>query len=198
MRSIRLSLYVLLLLSFLAIGCGENYIPKPRGYYRIELPEKSYQNFQTPCNVKFDVPNYSKLEMLREENDGDSCWFNLVFPRFNARLYCTYMDMHNNFDELISDSYNFAARHEMKASALKRTPINRSEDHVYGIMYDIEGDAASQLQFFLSDSSAHFFRGSLYFYNTPNSDSIAPVLAFLREDIVRLTETLRWSRPSAQ
>lgn len=187
-------LFVFILI--MGMGCSDNAIPKPRGYYRIDLPKKSYTNIQTPCDVRFDVPNYSKLELMKTDHGTDSCWFNLSFPKFNAKLYCTYIPIHSDFEGLIRDSYNFAARHEMKASALKRTLINDSERKVFGILYDIEGDAASQLQFFVSDSTSHFFRGSLYFYNTPNADSIAPVLNFLREDILRLTETLEWSKPS--
>lgn len=183
--------FVLLLAS-----CGESFTPKPRGYYRIDMPEKGYTSYQTPCDVKFDVPNYSKLEMLKKNSTGDSCWFNLSFPRFNAKLHCTYVAVNNNFDMLIRDSYGFAAKHEVKASALKRTQINYPDKKVFGILYDIEGDAASQLQFFLSDSTKNFLRGSLYFYNSPNPDSIAPVLSFIREDIIRLTQTIEWSDAS--
>lgn len=184
--------FFFILVLLLSAGCKNDYTPKPRGYYRISLPEKSYIHYQTPCDLSFDVPNYSKLEMIRAAQNGDSCWFNLAFPRWNAKLHCTYTKVHNNFDNLIRDSYGFAAKHEMKASALKRTQINYPDKKVYGILYDIEGDAASQIQFFMSDSTSHFFRGSLYFYNPPNPDSIAPVLQFLREDILQITQTLEW------
>ncbi len=190
-------LYLCFAIVLLMTSCGNDVMPKPRGYYRIDLPEKGYTNFQTPCDVKFEVPNYSKLEILKESQSGDSCWFNLVFPKLNAKLHCTYVNIDNNFDLLIRDAYGFAAKHEVKASALKRTQINFPDKKVYGILYDIEGEAASQLQFFLSDSTEHFFRGSLYFYNSPNADSIAPVLSFLREDIMRLTQTVEWSNASA-
>jgi gliding motility-associated lipoprotein GldD len=80
----------------------------------------------------------------------------------------------------------------MKASGLKRTLIEDQQRRVFGIVYEIEGDAASQMQFFLTDSVNHFFRGSLYFYNSPNADSIAPVLNFLNDDIMRVAQTLQW------
>jgi len=184
--------YISLCIAILVSGCDESHTPKPKGYYRIELPVKSYTSYKTPCEVKFDVPNYSKLEMVKSSKEGDSCFFNLTFPKLNAKLHCTYVPVRNNYDILINDSYGFAAKHEIRASALKRTQINFPDKKVYGILYDIEGEAASQVQFFLSDSTSHFFRGSLYFYNPPNADSIAPVLAFLREDIVRLTNSLQW------
>lgn len=170
----------------------ENDIPKPRGYFRIDFPEKAYRNYDSKCSVSFDIPEYSKVELFKDRISEDSCWFNIYFPKMNARVHCTYVPVGSEFDNLIHDSYGFAAKHEMKASGLRRTMIADTSRKVYGIIYDIEGDAASQLQFFLTDSTKHFFRGSLYFYNSPNADSIAPVLSFLRDDIIHLTETLHW------
>ena len=167
-------------------------IPRPRGYFRIDLPEKSYRVYETTCPLQMEVPNYAKVELFKDKMRNDSCWFNVYFPKFNARIHCSYMPVNNNMDRLLHDAYGFAAKHEMKATALKRTIISDSLNQVYGIVYDIEGEAASQLQFFLTDSTSHFFRGSLYFFNAPNPDSIAPVLDFLREDVMHLTETIRW------
>jgi gliding motility-associated lipoprotein GldD len=167
-------------------------IPRPRGYFRIDLPEKSYRVYETTCPLQMEVPNYAKVELFKDKMSNDSCWFNVYFPKFKARLHCSYMPVSNNMDRLLHDAYGFAAKHEMKATALKRTIISDSLNQVYGIVYDIEGEAASQLQFFLTDSTSHFFRGSLYFFNAPNPDSIAPVLDFLREDVMHLTETIRW------
>jgi len=171
---------------------AETSLPRPRGYYRIELPAKAYTTFESICPFSAEVPKYSKLEMVGSADSQDSCRFNLFFPRLNARIHCTYLPVGKSFDRLISEAYGFAAKHEMKASGLKRTMINDDMRNVHGIIYDIEGDAASQIQFFMTDSAKHFFRGSLYFYNSPNPDSIAPVLSFIREDIVRFAETLRW------
>ncbi len=197
-NSLYASLQWIAALCICLVGCTSEPIPKPRGYYRIELPEKKYSFFETPCHVGFDVPNYSKLEMLKSDPQGDSCWFNLAFPRFNARLHCTYVQVNHNFSSLVEDAYAFAAKHEVKASALKRTPIHSDAKKVYGILYDIEGEAASQVQFFVSDSTEHFLRGALYFFNPPNADSIAPVLDFLKEDIIRLTQSLQWLPESSR
>jgi gliding motility-associated lipoprotein GldD len=102
------------------------------------------------------------------------------------------MSVGDRLPQLIGDAYGFAAKHEMKASALRRTLVADSLRNVYGIVYDIDGEAASNVQFFLTDSSAHFLRGALYFFNPPNPDSIRPVLEFIRGDITRITQTLQW------
>jgi gliding motility-associated lipoprotein GldD len=203
MNKMKLSLGVLLI-ALVAFGtwyfliADDHYLPKPIGYFQIDLPEKKYQDYQTNCDLAFDIPAYAKVELFRETTVSDTCRFNIFYPRFNARIHCTYLPVGNNFDVLIDDVNDIAWTHEAKASALKATRISDDARKVYGVVFDIEGDAASQSQFFLTDSVNHFFRGALYFYNRPNPDSIAPVLAFVREDIERLLQTTRWNGlPSA-
>ncbi|MDZ4751287.1 MAG: gliding motility lipoprotein GldD [Flavobacteriales bacterium] len=186
--TILFSLFGILVLA----SCGEDYLPKPRGYFRIDLPVKNYQLYQSQCPLEFEAPSYSKVQLFTENGSADSCWFNIIFPKFNARIYCTYLPVNNNITELADDAYQFAFKHEMKADAIQRTYFDDKSRGLYGIMYDIEGEAASQVQFFLTDSTKHYLRGALYFDNRPNQDSLAPVLDFIRQDIVRITETLRW------
>jgi len=187
-----LKIFLFVLISVLLFACHDDFLPKPKGYFRIDLPEKVYRNYEAKCPLTFDTPEYSSIELFENKMSSDSCWFNIYFKKFNARLHCTYMPVRGDFDALVRDAYGFAISHEMKASALKRTGIQDTERKVYGMIYDIEGEAASQLQFFVTDSTHHFFRGSLYFYNSPNPDSIAPVLQFLKADVVRLVNTMEW------
>ncbi|MFM7727591.1 MAG: gliding motility lipoprotein GldD, partial [Flavobacteriales bacterium] len=134
----------------------------------------------------------AQVEIFRDRLSEDSCWFNIYYPKYNARIHCTYMSVKDRLPQLIQDAYGFAAKHEMKASALRRTMVSDTVRNVHGIVYDIEGDAASNAQFFLTDSTDHFLRGALYFFNPPNPDSIAPVLEFVRSDIMHVAQTLEW------
>ena len=183
--------FTAVLFGFLFAGCNDDFTPKPRGFFRIDLPEHSYRSFDLKCGASMEVPKYAHIEM-RDSVRTDTCWFNVTFPRLNAKLYFTYLPVGNNFETLVQESYGFAAKHEMKASGMKRTQFTDDENKLYGILYDIEGEAASQVQFFLTDSTNHFLRASLYFNHKPNPDSIAPVLAFLREDILHMAESVRW------
>lgn len=178
-------------LAGLVLSCSSEPIPKPRGYFKIDLPTAEYVSYTLPCPFELEVPKHARIE-LREKQSVDTCWFNVSYPKLNAKLYVTYLPISNNFDDLIADAYEFAAKHEVKASAMKRSLFEDRENKLYGIMYDIEGEAASQIQFFITDSTRHFLRASLYFNNRPNPDSIAPVLAFLRKDIVHMAESVRW------
>jgi len=198
MKSKRNLMVVLLISALLIVGAiffvlnDSAPIPKPQGYFRIDLPEAEYLTYDAECPLSFELSKAAKAELFRDRVSADSCWFNIYYPRLNARIHCSYIQVNGRLDALIDDAYGFAAKHEMKASALRRTMVNDSLRDVHGIIYDIEGDAASNVQFFLTDSTKHFLRGALYFFNAPNPDSIAPVLSFVRGDIDRIAQTLTW------
>lgn len=173
-------------------GCEEHFTPKPRGYFRIELPAKDYKTYEARCGIQVEVPAYSRIELLSE--NPDSCWFNVYMPQQKARLHLTYVPVQNNLQALLEDAYGFAFKHEMKANAIIRTAYENDSSAVYGMVYDLKGNVASPMQFYVTDSSRHFLRGALYFQHIPNSDSIAPVLDFVRADALHLIESLRWER----
>ena len=175
----------------LLCGCSEN-IPKPRGYFRIDLPEKSYETFSVPgYPYAFEYANIAKV-VPKEGNPNDPFWIDITYPQFNARIYGSYKKVENNFQEIAEDSRTFVYKHTIKADAITEQPYENEERKVYGILYELKGNTASGIQFILTDSTRHFFRGALYFNVSPNKDSIAPVAAFIREDIIRLIETLEW------
>ena len=168
-----------------------SYVPKPRGYFRIDFPEKSYANYEGKCPFSFELPAYTKVELIRSES-YDSCWFNVSFPRHNAKVHFTYLPVHNNLELYLEDAYVFAFKHEVKANAISRTQYHNPDSRVSGLLYDIKGNVASNLQFYATDSTNHFLRGALYFEVKPNQDSLAPVIDFIKADVVHLLETLEW------
>lgn len=120
------------------------------------------------------------------------CWFNIVFPDYKGKLHLTYMEVKNNLRALTDDAHKFAYKHSVKADAIEERLWINDDENVYGIIYLISGDAASSVQFFVTDSLSHYLRGSLYFNTQPNKDSLAPVINFFRKDVVHLIETLKW------
>ena len=178
------------LLFLLLSGCSE-YIPKPRGYFRIDLPEKTYITFNEPAYpYTFEYANIAKV--IPKGAARDSFWIDIVYPQFNARIYSSYKKVVNNFREISEDSRSFVYKHTIKADAITEQSYVDAERKVYGILYELKGNTASGIQFILTDSVHNFFRGALYFNVSPNKDSISPVSAFIREDIIRLMETLEW------
>ena len=118
---------------------------------------------------------------------------NIVFPAQNGKVYFSYKKIKDNLSSLIEDSRTFAYKHTIKADAIKERVFQNEEDNVYGIMYEIEGNTASAVQFFVTDSVRHFIRGSLYFDAHPNKDSLAPLVSFIKEDVLVLMESIKWN-----
>jgi gliding motility-associated lipoprotein GldD len=181
---------IIILTSFFA-GCKENPVPKPRGYFRIDLPEKTYRNQITDCPFQFEIPGYSNYEKRTDKND--ECWFNLNFPKYRAQVHFTYKPVNDNLRQLLEESHSMSFEHHVKANDIKRSAIQIDSTCVYGLVFRLDGDVASSIQLYLTDSVNHFLRGSLYFNVKTNSDSLAPVVEFIAEDMINMANTLRWN-----
>jgi gliding motility-associated lipoprotein GldD len=175
----------------LATSCRQNYTPKPRGYLRIDFPEKEYTRFDSSCPYSFSYPVYSRV-VPDDDYNSEPCWINIEFPSFEGKIHISYKKVKGNLFEYMEDSRSLAYKHTIKADAIRETVYSDPEANVHGILYDIRGNAASSLQFYLTDSNRHFLRGSLYFNVLPNKDSLAPVIAYFREDIIYLIESFEW------
>jgi len=195
-RKIKLTV---LLLIFGLFSCREVNVPKPKGYFRIDLPQKDYVMFNETGKVKdlplvFEYPVYGKISD-KVDDRSEPGWFNIEFPSFKARIYLTYKDIAGDLESLIEQTYTMNVKnHITKADAINEQLINDGENRIFGILYDLKGNTASAVQFYVTDSINHYLRGSLYFESEPDADSLAPVIDFFREDVIHLIETLKWKK----
>ncbi len=177
-----------ILLSVFICSC-QRYTPKPVGYYRIEIPENDYRLFDSmPYPYAFELSKYANIISKPEEKD-DKYWIDIFYPQFNGTIYCSYKAVHNNLQAISEDTREFVYKHTIKADAITEQPFMNPDAGTYGILYRLEGNTASAVQFVLTDSTSYFFRGALYFNSEPNKDSIAPVVNFIYKDIVTLMES---------
>jgi len=181
------------LIIILLSGCDSNYSPKPRGYFKIEFPEKKYEIYSAACPFSFMTPVYSKV--LNDSSDQPQfCWLNVVYPQFNATIHVSYkpINTENTLFKLTEDSRKLAYKHTIKAEGISEALINKNASGVHGILYEIKGNTASSIQFYLTDSTNHFLRGALYFKEEPRIDSLQPVVNFIKQDIIKLLNTFEW------
>jgi gliding motility-associated lipoprotein GldD len=190
MRIIRFILVAFITL--VIISCRNNYIPKPRGYYRIDFPVKEYRVFDSTFPFTFEYPVYGKI--VRDSSRmAEPYWINIVYHPYNAQLHISYKTINNNLATYLNDSHTLVNKHIPKANAISQREYVDTVENVYGLVYEITGsDAASTYQFYLTDSTKNFVRGALYFDLVPNNDSLAPVIEFLKKDIERMIMTFRW------
>ena len=180
------------------VACEEEvYLPKPRAYPRVTYPEKAYRPFRSDsCPFTFDYPTYAGLNKetsFNNEAPPNDCWFDVTFPDFNGSIYFSYLpiDRENTFDQLRADAFKMTDWHTKRATYINDVAFQRA--NVRGILSEVEGPAASPYQFFLTDSSEqHFLRGALYLNTQIQVDSLAPVYAFLKEDLDVMLESFAW------
>ncbi len=165
--------------------------PKPRGYFRVKMPEKKYRVYSGNCPFEFEIPEYSIINQDKHAG-AEPCWLNLDFPQFKATVHLSYKKVENNIALYLEDARGFAVKHQIKATGMDESIIIRDSANVYGLLYDIEGNTASSLQFYLTDSTNHFLRGALYFNAAPNIDSLRMIIGFIREDVLQLIKTAKW------
>lgn len=148
--------------------------------------------FDSICPYTFEMPTYARIAQDKHKG-AEPCWLNLEFPQFKATVHLSYKDVvDTNLNRLLEDSRDFAIRHQIKATGLEESVVIRDSSKVYGLVYDIAGNTASSVQFYLTDSTKHFLRGSLYFNTVTNIDSLKIVIDFIRQDILHMVQTCKW------
>lgn len=180
----------LAVLAFVLSGCGGDPVPRPRGWLRLDLPAKAYAPWAPDCPFTAEVPAYARMEPAASQEG--SCWFNMRFPGQRATVHLTYKSVDDQLARLVGEAHDLKSKHEAMATRIESEHILRDTARVYGTLFDVDGDVASPMVFYLTDSTAHFLYGALYFNAPPNADSLAPVTERIREDVRHFAATLRW------
>jgi gliding motility-associated lipoprotein GldD len=183
-KTIRISLVIIICTAFLS--CKKEVLPKPSSQLRLDYPVAEYASFSNHCPFEFDM-NASAI--IKEEKE---CGFTIEYPKMKATIYLTYKTVNNNIDVLLRDAQKLTYEHVIKADDILEQPFINSKNKVYGMFYQVNGNAATNSQFYATDSVKHFITGSVYFYAKPNYDSIMPATSYIKNDMQRLIETLKW------
>ena len=190
------NIYLVLFVLAICVSCGEDVVPKPKAYLRLDYPEAKY------AKANLDLPFLFENNMLATKISSkkviattESFGVNLEYPTLRGTIFLTYKAIEKdekNLIDFLRDAQNFTQKHTVKADEIKEKEYSNMQDKVYGMLYEIGGNAASQSQFYVTDSLNHFLTGSLYFYAKPNYDSILPAAHYLQKDIQHIMETIKW------
>ena len=179
----------LLLISSLfiaVISCKNDVFPKPSSQLSLDYPMAEYVHFENNCPFTFDMNS----EAVIKEKSG--CNFTIDYPKMKATIFVSYKPVQNNVNLLLRDAQKLTYEHVIKADDILEQPFINNENKVYGMFYSVNGNAATNGQFYATDSIKHFIDCSVYFYAKPNFDSIMPAASYVKNDMQRMMESLRW------
>ena len=182
----QLAIFALLAVLFSVFSCKDEVFPKPSSYLRLDYPEAKYINFENECPFAFEMN--SEAVIKGEKN----CGYTISYPKMKATIYLTYKPVNSDINKLLRDAQKLTYEHVIKADDILEQPYLNPSKKVYGMFYQVDGNAATNSQFYVTDSIKHFVTGSVYFYAKPNYDSIMPAASYIRNDMQRLMETLKW------
>ncbi|MGY8908962.1 MAG: gliding motility lipoprotein GldD [Flavobacteriales bacterium] len=179
-------IFFLLTFFLLFISCDKPVLPKPKAYLSLEYPKKEYKKLEVLRPYSFDV--LKSTTIIDEKNN----WLKITYPNLKASIDVTYRPVENNLIELLTEAEKLVFKHAVKAEQIVPKDFINPKKRVFGSIYEITGNAASHLQFHVTDSTNNFIKGSLYFYVKPNYDSILPAVEYIKKDVLKLVETLEW------
>lgn len=179
------SFAVLVLVAF-AESCKNETVPKPSSQLRLDYPVAKYASFSNHCPFEFEM---NEDAVIKEDKN---CGFSIHYPKMKATIYLTYKTVNNNINALLKDAQKLTYEHVIKADDILEQPFINNDKKVYGMFYRVNGNAATNAQFYVTDSTRHFVTGSVYFYAKPKFDSIMPAASYVKDDMQRLMETLKW------
>jgi gliding motility-associated lipoprotein GldD len=185
-KKISLKIVVLFILTISLLGCKDDVLPKPASHLRLDYPIAEYASVDNSCPFSFDMNNDAIIKGQKE------CGFTITYPKMKATIYLTYKTVNGDIDKLLRDAQKLTYEHVIKADDILEQPYINSDKKVYGMFYNVNGNAATNAQFYATDSIKHFITGSVYFYAKPNFDSIMPASDYIKNDMQTLMESLKW------
>ena len=191
--------YFIGIITLTLFACEKTYVPKPRGYHRIDLPNHEYQKLTEKHPFTFKYSKYAEVKK-HTSSISEAHWIDIVYPAHKAVIQLTYKDLSKDkltnarekfLNELVNDSYKLTSKHQVKAYAIDesviKTPSGKS-----ATVFELEGDVPSQFQFYITDTTHHFLRGALYFRTSTKNDSLKPVIEYIKIDMMELLNSLEW------
>lgn len=182
-----------LFLVLVLTACNEDYLPKPKGYNKIDLPPHEYQVLTEEHPFVFE---HSKNSVIKKDVSliAEPHWIDVYYPEFDAYIQLTYKKLNGKttiFNEHLDDSHKLAGKHNIKAYSIDQGVI-RTPKGYSATVFELTGEVPSQFQFYITDSTKHFLRGAIYFQTATKNDSLAPVIEYMKYDAMHLMNTLDW------
>ena len=178
------------------VACDRDYLPKPLGYNRLELPDPVYRSLPDSLPYIFEYSKHARL-LADTSAINERFWIEIYYPNIKSNIHITYKPLKGNgqlLKEFLDDAYTLTAKHQIKAYAINEV-ITVTPSGKTAVIAELEGEVPSQFQFTVTDSSRNFLRGALYFNTQVKNDSLAPAIEYMKRDMMHIINTLEWNSP---
>lgn len=177
-------------------ACEPDYLPKPVGYNRLELPPHAYRSLPDTLPYTFEYSTHAQL-LTDTSVIHERFWIEIYYPHIKSDIHITYKALNGNkqlLREFLDDAYKLTAKHQIKAYAINEA-VTTTPSGMTAVISEIQGEVPSQLQFTVTDSTMNFLRGALYFNTKVQNDSLAPAIEYMKRDMMHIINTLEWNSP---
>jgi gliding motility-associated lipoprotein GldD len=186
---------IALILLVFSFSCSQDYLPKPKGYNRIDLPERGFQALEAETPYTFEHSKNARVEP-DSFNLAEKSWINLNYSQLGGKIHLTYFPLDTKGKDIklvVTDAINLTAKHQIKAYGIEESVLLTPKGYT-GVVAELSGEVPTQFQFFVTDSTDHFLRGALYFNTAMKNDSLAPVIEYIKVDMIHLINTLEFKK----
>ena len=183
-----------LLLLFLLLACQEAYFtPKPFGYHRLDLKTPIYHWLNEKAPYKFLISDQAEVQPDRHYLARDH-WIEIYYPEYEAVMNVSYKPIKNNSDSLarfFETSLRLTQKHHIRASSIDEYTLKTAKGY-HAVIHELEGNVPSPMQYIVTDTMQHFLRITLYFPYSDKNDSIAPIITYLKQDMLKMLHSTEW------
>lgn len=172
----------------------EEYVPKMRGYFKIDLPDHQYKQLNQNRPYDFEYSAFAQVSDDTTGLTGDN-WIDIYYKDFDANVQITYKKPKDKKEylQLVDDHIKLTNKHQVRAYSIEEIQIKTPQGRKY-FVYELVGDVPSQFQFYATDTTKNFIRGALYFKTSQKNDSLAPVIDYIKTDVIHMLNTLEWKK----
>ncbi|MCS4435680.1 gliding motility lipoprotein GldD [Aquiflexum gelatinilyticum] len=187
--------YISLILLFILLSCSSDYLPKPKGYNRLDLPEREFIALKNDVPYSFEHSVHAIVEP-DSFNLAEKSWINLNYESLGGKVHLTYLALNTDGKDIktvVNDAINLTAKHQIKAYGIEESMMLTPKGYT-GVVAELSGEVPTQFQFFVTDSTKNFLRGALYFNTAMKNDSLAPAIEYIKVDMIHLINTLEFKK----
>ena len=181
---------LLVVFSVIFFSCNDSSLPKQSAFLRIEFPQPNYlahKEIKLPVDFYY---NSSAIDIKINNNQQ----FSLDYYKMNFSVDISHNKINKpqDLENSLRDFSLLLDTHSKKSNGVFMREYENSNNIVYAKIFEIRGDVASPIQFYLTDSTSNFINGSLNLKFKPKYDSIFPSIQYVKNDILVFVESLNW------